>query len=225
MTRLSRAALLATGAIVAAGAPGTAISAVVPTHARATAVADATTARRAVLRLADLPGGWTASDPGSTRKPSACAGIKQARAAVTARRNSQDFDHSPNHVSHTVYLYADVKRARSAYAKLTSAATRTCVSAETRTKLEATLDTVGAVRATTLKIARVGDQSTADRYALDYRADGGATATVTVTLVYVREGRGLSLLALVDETGTFDARLRTRLTSVAGGRLRKLLSA
>ena len=74
-------------------------------------------------------------------------------------------------------------------------------------------------------MARVGDQSTADRFALDYRADGGATATFALTVVYVREGRGLSLLALVGETGTFDARLRGRLTSVAGGRLRKLLAA
>jgi hypothetical protein len=207
------------------GATATPRSAAVATAARAAAATDATTARRAILRLTDLPGGWNATDPGSARKPSACAGIRQARAAVTARRNSLDFDRSPNQVSHTVYLYANAGRARSSYAKLTSAATRRCVSAETKTKLEAALDTVGAVRTSTVRIARVGAQSRADRFALDYRADGGAITTFTLTLVYVREGRGLSLLALVDETGTFDAKLRARLTSLAGSRLRKLLAA
>jgi hypothetical protein len=123
-----------------------------------------------------------------------------------------------------VYLYADVRRARSAYAKLTSAATRRCVSAETKTKLESTGATLGAMRTSRLKIARVGDQSTADRIAVDYRASGGGAATLTLDLVYVREGRGLSLLALVDETGAFDAQLRTRLTSIAGRRLRNLLA-
>ena len=75
-----------------------------------------------------------------------------------------------------------------------------------------------------LRVARVGDQSTAHRIAVDYRASDGAVATVTLDLVYVREGRGLSLLALVDDVDTFDAKLRGRLTSTAGNRLRRLLA-
>jgi hypothetical protein len=214
MSRVSRATalVLAAGALCA-GASGA-----------VAATADRVTAPRAVLRLADLPAGWTASPRSGARTPSACAGYRRARAAVSAHANSQNFSHLSSQASHTVYLYANARRARSAFGRLTSAAARRCVGAETKTKLERLRSTVGAARTSRLRIARVGDQSAMDRIAVDYRASDGETATLTLDLVYVREGRGLSLFALVDETTTFDARLRARLTSTADRRLRKLLA-
>ncbi|MEY2513267.1 MAG: hypothetical protein QOJ89_625 [bacterium] len=117
------------------------------------------------------------------------------------------------------------RRARSAYAKLASVAARRCVGAETTTKLEnGGRVLLAPVRTSSLKIARIGDQSAADRIAVDYRSSGGGVATLTLDLVFVRERRGLSLLALVDDSDTFDAPLRTRLVSTAGRRLRKLLA-
>jgi hypothetical protein len=224
-TRATPPALLAlAGAVVAASAFEMPSSVAAPGRLSA-AAADRTTAQRAVLRLADLPGGWTASDPGSTRKPSACAGFRQARATVSARANSRDFVHATSQASHTVYVYADARRARSAYVKLTSATARRCVGAETKTKLEGGGRVLLApVRTSSLKIARIGDQSAVDRIAVDYRAAGGGVATLTLDLVFVRERRALSLLALVDDVDTFDVELRTRLASIAGRRLRTLLA-
>jgi hypothetical protein len=213
--RRATALALSAGAVVAgAVAPGA-----------PAATADRAIAPRAVLRLADLPGGWTASPRGSSRSASACAGYRRARASVSARSNSRNFSHVTSQASHTVYLYADVRRARAGFRELTSTASRRCVGAETKTKLESLRSTLGAARTTRLRIGRIGDQSAMDRIAVDYLDSDGAMATLTLDLVFVRAGRGLSLLALVDEIGTFDARLRARLAGTAGRRLRRLLAA
>ena len=230
MTHPNRAAVLAL--LVAAAAataatpntPGRAAAAPAPVAAAAaSSAADRVTARRALLRLADFPDGWTASARTSAAKPSACAGFKRARATRSAHRSSPSFSSVTSQASHAVDLYANVRRARSAFAGLTSAAARTCVGDETKTKLGTIRTTVGAARTSTLRIARVGDQSAAARISVDYSASDGAARTVTLDLVFVREGRGLSLLALVDDIDTFDAKLRGRLTSTAGSRLRRLL--
>jgi hypothetical protein len=214
MSRASRAtALVLTAGALGAVAPGA-----------VAATADRVTAPRAVLRLADLPAGWAASPRSGARTPSACAGYRRARASVSARSNSQNFSHLTSQASHAVYLYATVRRARSAFGQLTSAPARRCVGAETKTKLERLRSTVGAARTSRLRIARVGDQSAMDRIAVDYRTSDDEMATLTLDLVYVREGRGLSLLALVDDSATFDARLRARLTSTADRRLRRPLA-
>src|SRR3954447_25030415 len=119
MTHRTRAMMLALAAAATAGASGIAAGAgAAPAPMAATAAgsaADKVTARRALLRAADLPDGWTASARTSAPKPSACPGFKKARATVSAHRTSQDFSYLTSQASHTVNLYANVRRARSAY--------------------------------------------------------------------------------------------------------------
>ena len=198
------------------------------TESTSPAADDKAAIRKALLVLTDLPTGWTGSDDEDESDPSDCAAIRSARSAASARDSSRDFAHQPTgQVSHSVYLYSDEQRAASAYRDLVTQESRTCLGSQLRDRLSReTVQKdvkVGDVETSELAIDPAGEQSSASRVSLDY-STSGLDLTLATDLVYIREGRGISFLVLVDETATFDEQLRARLASVVARKLRNAVA-
>jgi hypothetical protein len=231
MTNCARAtffAITASVALSACGGDDSSPGASRPEQTRAAAAADRTVARSSVLVLSDLPPGWTIFDDrtGDTA-PTRCEAVTKARATTSARATSRSFDHVPTgQVTQTVYLFATEPLARAAFHRFVSAAARTCLASQVKGTMSAraTKDvTFGHLTAGDLAIEPVGDERGGDNVTIDYTASGNA-ATLDLNFVFVRAGRGVSALALINETGTVDATLRSRLEQRAVSRLRRALS-
>ncbi len=182
-------------------------------------------ANASLLTIADLPSSWTEADVIKEPVPSNCPSVKAARAAVSARATTPNFDHEPTgQVTHTIYLYEDEEQARKIYAGIVTPATRKCLGSGVRKRIatEAEDVDVGGVRTRALKIDRVGDATSGARVTLGYGTTG-VHFRLSADLIFVREGRGLSSLVLVDETGFFDKLLRERLIGKAQRKLRAAL--
>lgn len=191
--------------------------------------ADDDIAASALLKLSDLPSDWTATDEkGGDSEQSKCAGIRDARGAVSARDSSPTFDHRPTgQVTHTIYLYSDESKASDAYSKLAAPGTRQCLGdsvKELAMQHGGSSAKIGDVQTGELRMDPIGDDSSAARITLDYSAKG-FDLTLTDDIIYIRKGRGLSLITLGDESGDFDSQLRDDLIKIAYRRIRNALKS
>ena len=85
------------------------------------------------LVLDDFPSGWT--QYGESGKDSTCESVVAARKAASAYDRSATFERRPRLVAtSTVFLYDDEAKAREAFAKLDSDATRACFAESLGTK-------------------------------------------------------------------------------------------
>ena len=157
------------------------------------------------LQLDDFPSGW--AQYGASDKDSTCESVVAAAKAAGARDRSPTFERRPGLVAtSTVYLYDDEAKARAAFAKLNSDATRKCLAESLGTESAAKLDT-----------AAVGDE----RFAA--QADVAKTdkhPAATYQLVYVRAGRAVSELVFASLFKPFDPPLREDLTAKVAARAR-----
>jgi hypothetical protein len=191
--------------------------------APAPAPADATIAARAQLRLDDLPAGWQRSGK-ADESTADCAGVRGPRAAASGRANSPTFTEANERQADSgVYVFADAARARAAFRKLTSPATRACLGDWLAEKIRESagpkdeLD-VGEPSSARLAVEPLGDRAQAGRVTLPLSAKG-ADVELTADFVFVRVGRGIALFAFVDVLTPFEPGLRDELTGKVVARL------
>jgi hypothetical protein len=139
-------------------------------------------AERSVLDAADAPRGWTsvqAGDSSANRCPAFSAAREKASGIARSPRfmNGDRFE-----AQSAVYVYRSAAAARRHYRAMSGAATMRCYA----DLLEDTLD--GAVERAPLGVRRLGDERTGTHFTV------AADTAVSVDLIFVREGRGLSLL-------------------------------
>jgi hypothetical protein len=198
-----------------------------PRTAAAQTPADDATARSALIKLSDMPTGWTSEDGDHESKPSKCQAVRDARAATSGRATSAAFNHEPTgQVQQAVYLYADEQETTDHFSALTTPETRKCLGEALEGVIVDGVDKdvkVGDARTGELRIDPVGDESSGSRIYLDYSSKG-IDLTLNADLIFVRKGRGLTLITEIDELGEFDSQLREELTTLAYRRLRNALN-
>ncbi len=198
------------------------------TTSTATKATEQRIAGASALSLKDLPKKWFVAADSSDSSRFTCKPVLEARAAVSARKASPVFQHIPlGQVTHTVYLYADERRAIDAFDKLTAPKTRDCYATEFKALTAKSADgglEAGDVTATELEIDSAGAQSSGLRIALKYEI-AAQSGTLTADLVLVRVGRGVSLLTLADEMNPIDAKLRGRLVTTMVRKLDRALAS
>jgi len=190
----------------------------------ADAPSDAAIARGSLLRLGDLPSGWTAQKAGETT--GRCDTIEAAKRKVSARVTSPTFSRNETTVaSGTVYLFADAAAASTAFRSLTSQQTRECIADVLRSGLAKTSTArFGKPRTGDLAVGSVGDDRAAARLTLP-ATDEGVHVRLFVDVVYVRVGRGVEIELFSAAPRPFDAALRSRLAAVTARRLAANLAA
>lgn len=190
---------------------------------------DTPAARKAVLVLADLPAGWTASDNGDVRSEARlCPSVKRARDGASGRASSKQFDHVPTgQATSSVYVYADEARARTAYRDLTSQGTWDCLGSREFDVLDANAAKnvkLGDTILTDRPIDPVGTQRHVSHVTILYTTPRDSLAVGT-DFVFVRQGRGIATLILIDErSSSFDESVRNRLGRIAARKLRDALA-
>ena len=196
--------------------------------AKQSTVADRQLASGALLRLADLPSGWTASDDTDESSDTPCEQIKTAKAQTSARSNAPHFNKGDDtQVSDTVYVYADEDVAKRNFVALASQALRVCVGHQLGDGMKKSVGgkaTVGKAATSQLGIDAVGEQSAGAHITFPLSTQG-IDIDVNLDLVIVRQGRGISLLLLIDSFTEFDNDLRSQLTSTAAKRLQTALAS
>jgi hypothetical protein len=196
--------------------------------AKQSTAADRQLASGALLRLSDLPSGWTASDDSDESSDTPCEQIKTAKAQTSARSNAPDFGKGDNtQVSHTVYVYADEGAAGRNFVALTSQALRVCVGHQLGDAMKKGIGgeaTVGKVATSQLGIDPVGEESAAAHITFPLSTQG-VDVDINLDLVIVRQGRAISLLLLIDSFTEFDDDLRSQLTSTTAERLQTALAS
>jgi hypothetical protein len=189
---------------------------------------DRQVASGSLLRLSDLPSGWTASDESNSSNEARCDEIKNAKAQTSARSNSPDFEKGDDlQVAHTVYVYPDESAAQRNFVALSSQALRVCVGRYLGHELRKQIGgdaTVGEARTSQLNIDPVGEDSAASRFVVPISTKG-IDLNLNVDFVVVRQARAISLMLLLGGYDAFDDGLRTQLVGTAATRLKTAVAS
>jgi len=190
---------------------------------------DTAIAKRSLLVGADLPAGWTGSPSAETPARRQCPSTRRARAAASARATSPDFALRPTaEASNTVYVFADIARARKAMLDLSSHGTYDCLSSREFDALDEQKGKgtkLGDVILTDRPLDPVGEQRHIDHVTILYSTPADRLAVGT-DFVFIRQGRGISALVMLDKrSSSFDEGLRNRLAATAARKLEAALAA
>jgi hypothetical protein len=185
--------------------------------------ADRTIAGAALLRLDDLPAGWTAT-PQNGQARATCAAIRRLRARP--RAVSPGFARDDGAGVHTVTIFPTAAEADRAFTEVVASANVSCVarsiSEEARTLFAADV-AVGDVIASRLDAEPLAQRTEAIRFTLPLRRRS-MHARLFQDYVYTRVGRGLSIVWLRWQFTRPDDRLRASLAATAVRRLRAALA-
>jgi hypothetical protein len=158
----------------------------------ATPAADQRIAERAVLKASDAPRGWTSHDDDSppTR---ACRALTAAADRASGRARSPTFEPRGAFATRgVVYVYGDAAAAKRHLRAMSGDATMRCYGRFLERELTET------VEREPLDVRRVGDERAGTRFTIG--------TELSADLVFVRVGRGLSLLFGIGERSPFDER-------------------
>lgn len=173
--------------------------------------ADGGIARRAVLRLTDLPHGWKrARGTGGGR--AACR-IARARDLASGTADSATFTrHRQADAENAVYVYRDVAIAQRAFRLLTARSARRCYTSGERRSVAATRgDRVIGALSKTARMPPLGDQRADIRVYVVY-LDHGSPLDAVFDLEFVRAGRALAVNFYSALYGPLGALVRRRAT-------------
>jgi hypothetical protein len=184
-------------------------------------------AQNAVLRLDDLPFGWSTydDDPPSTSQKTTgkCAGLKLGSATRTARADSGGFLVGRNRSfgRHTVNLFPDPERAVAVFERMIGRTERRCYAREIRRHaLKTWAETVTATETSQFRVEMLGDRTAATRTTVWF-TDADGPGVVIFDRVYTLIGRGLSLSQFTD----IRAKRRTTFARAAALRLGNALTS
>jgi hypothetical protein len=184
---------------------------------------DGETARAALVRLDDLPAGWT-STPQNGQARATCAAIQHLRARP--RAVSPGFVQGDGGVVHTVTIFPTAADADRIFTEVVGRANRRCIArsiTEGGRMLVPADVKVGDAVASHLHVETPARRIEAIRYTLPLRR-GAARARFFEDYVTARVGRGISILWLRSRFVRPDDSLRARLTTRTVARLRATLS-
>lgn len=183
-------------------------------------------AQKAVLRLDDLPFGWSTYDddpPSTSQKTNPdCPGGRAAKETRTARAYAGGFltDGDRSLGQQAIHLFPDPAQASAALEALTSRAERRCRARSTRRyALKTWADKVTAIRTTQFRVESLGDRTTATRTTVWFRDADGAQV-IAFEQVYTLIGRALS----ISEFSDVRAKRRTAFARAAALRLGSALA-
>lgn len=179
---------------------------------------DAQIAHRAGLTLRDLPSGWQRR--GALRR-AGCPAFHQARRTASALAESAEFaaDHDLRQVAGAVFVFKRSADARSAFADLSSPATRHCYASRLRAAVPAAMRV--RLRGVTDFVTRVdplGDEQAGSRFVVAY-ASGGGQGVFYIDVLVVRAGRGIATEYYTSDGAPLDGGLRYNLTALTASRL------
>ena len=186
-------------------------------------VRDAQIAHRAGLTLRDLPSGFKRAGP---IRQADCRAFDESRRTASARAESGPFasDGNRREVAGVVYVFAHPGSARSAFAELSSPATRSCYASRLRRALSsATGIRVQGVTSFVTRVDPLGDEQAGARFVLSYVHDHRHMA-IYADLLIVRSGRGIATELYTAAGAPLDGGLRYDLTALTARRLAAELS-
>lgn len=190
---------------------------------RSGSAADERIARGGLLKLSDLPSGWTAADENEEAKQSQCAGVRRPTAHVAAKAESRRFETGSALAENSVYVYASRAQAEAAFAELSSQSTRRCVGEEFGRRIaeegDEDLKLSGKITTSELQAGSAGSETAASRYTIPLDAGEDFDIDFIFDAVMVRAGRKVSIVSLADAITPVEDDLRERLTSVVAERL------
>jgi len=181
-------------------------------------VSDVALAKRALVRRADLPGGW-GMDSGTVTKLN-CGRLQPFRGAsalVRSRRMTQD--HAG--VQERVAVYPDVASARQALRRLDSSAAAVCLRRELQRRVS---EEAGgpASPARLVRAERLGPTATARRYISSSISSYGKVIGY-IDAVHVRIGRALGALVFVSGPAPPEVELYDHIVQLAPRRLQAVI--
>lgn len=180
------------------------------------------TAKAAGLGAEDAPSGWKVTPvQGTPELVDDCRGFEEAEDDRTALASAPDFDDPEERfsVQDGIYLFPDAEAAQNAFEDMRGGDADACIAKDFRTVVEqqSSLE-VGDHETEPLEVAPVSDDVYGERIRIAL-GDGEATVEVTMDVVLLRAGRGISFLVFTGQEEPFDDALRAQLTQVAGKRL------
>ncbi len=180
---------------------------------------DQTAADFAALKIEDFPNGWTANDNAEDLE-SRCEDVETAKERTSARGNSPRFSTGQTTlVQNAIYVFPDEPTAQEAFALVSGAETQDCYSKAVTDVFagQAGVES-GTPQIAPLEVAAIGDEHAAARVTIPVKAQG-LEVNVSIDLVFMRAGRGISLNLFVNALAPFEAGLRDGLTDATVGRL------
>jgi len=211
------------------GNTSAATSIVTTTMPRVMSAVDERIARRAQLRLTDLPKGWKqGSRPGS--RQTGCAALEAFKAAAAARQRSPDFVSTYFNNTQTeavVYIFSDVSSAKHEFSQVSAETTRLCLDhARVKAAAEAAKKEHKDLKFSTtsgqLPMRQFGDESALGRLTITATDTGGHKAKLLLDTVFARVGRGIAILSFLQPPTPitpYNNAIRNRLAKVLVGRL------
>ncbi len=186
--------------------------------------ADEAIAHAALLRLSDLPVGWTAAPDDSS--DAHCPAIDDAE--QHPHEESLRFDGGGDQAAqHEAIVLATEEEADATLQALVSQDTLDCIAEQTEQTIrqQASAATqVGDVTAAQLNVSASGDRTAAARVTIPVTANG-LDVEVYEDFVFSRVDRGLSLIALIAQGSQPDDALRAQLTERGAARMRRALGS
>jgi hypothetical protein len=203
---------------------GTVAAATTTTRTEATAprasahVGDAVLARRALVRLADLPDGWS-EDRGTVTRLR-CGAFQPFRGASALIR-SRRLTHEHAGVQERVAIFPTVAIARRELRRLDSGTAAACLRREVRRRVS---EEAGgpASPARLVRVERLGPAATARRYISESVSSYGKVIGY-IDAVHVRVGRALAALVFVSGPSPPEGALYERVVKLAPRRLQVAL--
>jgi hypothetical protein len=189
---------------------------------------DRAAADSALLTVSDLPDGWSAAEDASDDDADAgglasCLGVEASKSPASA--SSPRFVAEPAAVSSTVSVLATHREADRAVTAITSPDAAGCLTDALRDALGGPLATdvpdgyqLGTPAVADLPFAELGQDSRAFRVTVPVATPRIDTA-LYLDVVFVRAGRAVALLTLLDALAPFDSALATQLATTLATRL------
>ena len=186
------------------------------------ATADLRVAKAALLRLDDLPFGWTGT-PRNGQAPATCAAVRRLRARP--RAVSPGFVRGDGGIVHTVTIFPTVADADRILSALVGRANISCLTRGvvhgTRMVIPADVE-VGDPIVSRLRVEPLAQRIEAMRYTLPIRR-GGIRTRFFEDYISARVGRGISIVWMRSRFVRPNDRLRAKLTKTTVARLRAAL--
>lgn len=187
------------------------------------AAEDLAAGKASTLQPEDFPAGWTSTPANDAPDMiTKCKGFEDAKALSTARADAPDYEDASESfaVIDSVYMYPDATAAENGLAMMRGAEMHVCFGEEIG-RVAATQGQgveLGEVTSTPLDAGMVGDEVDAGRIKVPLTIQG-ETLDMTIDLVLLRGGRGISFLAFMGYADPFDDELRAQLTEANAKRL------
>ena len=181
--------------------------------------ADKRIAEGAALRLEDMPSGWVEAEAGPDGD-SPCKPVQAAGKLATAQHNSPRFNPGDGPTTlNSVHIFPDDATAQKGLELITSEETQACHAELVVGGLRSAEGVeVGEPTMREMSVEPLGDQRQGTRVTVPISGQA-IELDMTIDLVFVRVGRGVTTNVFIDARGPFEPKLRDKLNATIVQRL------